>query len=57
MNTGGTFTYQAAKLDGLVDHGIGSIDVPLTSTPEPATTGLIALALVGMALARRKFAR
>jgi hypothetical protein len=57
VNTGGTFTYQAAKLDGLVDAGIGSINVPLSSTPEPATTGLIALGLAGIALARRKFAR
>jgi hypothetical protein len=57
VNTGGTFTYQAAKLDGLVDAGIGSINVPLSSTPEPATTGLIALGLAGIVLARRKFAR
>ncbi len=57
VNTGGTFTYQADKLDGLVDAGNGSINVPMSSTPEPATTGLIALGLVGIALARRKFAR
>jgi hypothetical protein len=57
VNNGGTFTYQAAKLDGQVDAGIGSINVPLSPTPEPATTGLIALGLAGIALARRKFAR
>lgn len=52
----GTFTYQATnKMTGL-DQGIGPIEVP-TATPEPVTTGLIGLALVGMAVARRKFAR
>jgi len=57
--TGGTFTYQATKTPaagGGLDQGIGSIEVP-TATPEPVTTGLIGLALVGMAVARRKFAR
>ena|SRR5579862_627391 len=54
----GTFTYQATKQNsgGSLDQGIGSIETP-ASTPEPVTTGLIGLALVGMAVARRKFAR
>jgi hypothetical protein len=55
--TGGQFTYQATKIStGGLDQGIGSVEVP-TATPEPVTTGLIGLALVGMAVARRKFAR
>lgn len=55
----GNFTYQASKTPiagGGIDQGIGVIEVP-TATPEPVTTGLIGLALVGMAVARRKFAR
>jgi hypothetical protein len=56
-STGGQFTYQATKIStGGLDQGIGSVEVP-TATPEPVTTGLIGLALVGMAVARRKFAR
>ena len=56
--TGGTFTYSATKTSSptVPDQGTGSIEVP-TATPEPVTTGLIGLALVGMAVARRKFAR
>ncbi len=55
--TTGTFTYSATKTGFTTpDQGQGGIEVP-TATPEPVTTGLIGLALVGMAVARRKFAR
>jgi len=59
INASGVFSYQAENLQtGGADFGGGPIDVPMSSTPEPASVGLLGGALLGLAvLTRRKFAR
>jgi hypothetical protein len=59
INPSGVFAYQAENLQtGGADFGGGPIDVPMSSTPEPALVGLLGGAFLGLAvLSRRKFAR
>lgn len=54
INAGGTFTYQAEKLDGTVDAGIGSVDVPGVVAPEPGTAFMLGGALIGLAMLHRR---
>jgi hypothetical protein len=58
INASGIFAYQAENLQtGGADFGGGPIDVPMSSTPEPVSVGLLGGALIGLAvLSRRKIA-
>jgi hypothetical protein len=60
LNPFGSFSYQAQKTSNQTapDQGLGPIDVPMATTPEPVSVGLLGGALLGLAvLNRRKFAR
>lgn len=55
----GSYTEQSnSNPSGTREHGGGFTEVPMVgSVPEPGTTGLISLSLIGLAAVRRKFVR
>lgn len=60
IDANGNFSYQAQKTSNLSapDQGLGPLDVPMSSTPEPVSVGLLGGGLLGVAIVtRRKFAR
>jgi hypothetical protein len=57
----GTYTSQATKnvgiLSGTTDQQIGSVEIPASTVPEPASMALIGAGLIGLAVTRKRFKR